>query len=97
MSKKEFNGHKVCEALSDPTRAEILRYLVRAYPNPRTISDIERALLRRVSTTTISFHLRKLREAELIATNGRGKGFKAVSKALGIKFDGEGFYVEGVK
>lgn len=97
MSKGEFNGHKVCEALGDPTRTEIFRHLVGAYPKAQTISEIERALSRHISATTISFHLRKLREAGLITTDGHKKGFRAVRRAFIITFSDDGFHVESVK
>jgi len=97
MLEKKLNGHKVCEALKDYTRTEILRHLVNVYPKAQTISEIERALTRRLSATTISFHLRKLREAGLITTNGHKKGFRAVRRAFSIKFNNNGFHVESVK
>lgn len=83
----------MCEALSDPTRTKIFQYLLRKYPEPLTISDIERILAKTVSATTISFHLRKLREAGLITTNGHKKGFKASGKAINIGFNGDGFRI----
>ena len=94
MSKKAFNGHKVCEALSDPTRTIILQHLVRMYPEPQTITKIEKTLPKNVSATTISFHLRKLRDAGLITTNGHKKGFRALRQALSIKFNGNGIHVK---
>lgn len=93
--KREFNGHKVCEALSDPTRTEIFKHLIHVYPNARTIAEIERVLRKRVSATTISFHLRKLREAGLITTDGHKRGFRATQRALNINFNGNGFHVKG--
>jgi len=97
MSEKNLNGHKICEALKDCTRTEILRHLVNVYPKTQTISEIEKALSKRVSATTISFHLRKLREAGLITTNGHKKGFRAVRRVLTLKFNNDGFHVESVK
>lgn len=91
---EQVNGHKICEALSDPTRTKILKYLLQSYPKAKTISEIEKILQKPVSATTISFHLKKLREAGLIATNGHKKGFKAAYKALRIGFNDNGFHVE---
>lgn len=93
--RKGFNGHKICEALSDPTRTRILQHLIRKYPKAQTISDIERILSKSVSATTISFHLKKLREAGLITTDGHKRGFRASGKAIKIGFNGNGFHVLG--
>ncbi len=93
--KKQFNGHRICDALSDPTRTRILRYLLQAYPEAKTINEIEKALPKQVSATTISFHLKKLREAGLIVTDGHKRGFRAAYKALNIGFNNNGFHVEG--
>lgn len=90
---KQFDGHKICEALSDPTRTKIFQYLLRKYPKAQTISDIEKILSKSVSATTISFHLKKLREAGLITTNGHKKGFRASRKGIKIGFNGNGFHV----
>lgn len=90
---KQPNGHKICEALSDPTRTKILQHLLKKYPEAQTISEIEKILSKSVSATTISFHLKKLREAGLITTNGHKKGFKASKKAITIGFNGNGFSV----
>ena len=92
--KKQFNGHKICDALSDPTRTRILKYLLQAYPEAKTINEIEKVLPKPVSATTISFHLKKLREAGLIVTDGHKKGFRAAYKALSINFNNNGFHVE---
>ena len=92
--RKEFNGHKICEALSDPTRTKILKYLLKEYPEARTITEIEKILPKPVSATTISFHLKKLREAGLITTNGHKKGFKATGKAINLEFNNDGFHIK---
>jgi len=94
MRGKELNGRKIGDAISDSTRAEILRHLLRVYPQPQTITDIEKALSKRVSPTTISFHLRKLRDAGLIATDGHKKGFRALSQTVSITIDNNGVHVE---
>ena len=97
MRRKELNGHKVGEAISDSTRTQILKYLIRAYPNSLTMSDIEKALSKPVSPTTISFHLHKLREAGLVTSDGHKKGFRALSQAFNIVVNDDGVRVEEVK
>jgi len=97
MRKKELNGHKVGEAISDSTRTQILKQLIRAYPSSLTMSEIEKTLSKPVSPTTISFHLHKLREAGLITSNGHKKGFRALSQAFSIVVDNDGVRVEEVK
>ena len=97
MSDKEIDACKICEALSDPTRIKILKFLISKYPLPQTISEIEKNLERKVSATTISFHLRKLREAGLVTTNGHKMGFKATKKSIKIEFDGEGMKIKEEK
>ena len=94
MSDKEIDACKICEALSDPTRIKILKFLISKYPLPQTISEIEKNLERKVSATTISFHLRKLREAGLVTTNGHKMGFKATKKSIKVEFDGEGMKIK---
>jgi len=94
MRKKEFNGHKVGEAISDSTRTQILKHLIRAYPKSLTMSEIEKALSKPVSPTTISFHLRKLREAGLVTSDGHKKGFRALSHAFNIVVNNDGVRVE---
>ncbi|MGQ9624091.1 MAG: ArsR/SmtB family transcription factor [Candidatus Bathycorpusculaceae bacterium] len=94
MPREELNGHKICEALSDPTRTKILKHLLSVYPKAQTITEIEKTLPRHVSATTISFHLKKLREAGLITTNGHKRGFKATKKVLNIDFNNNGFHIE---
>jgi len=97
MRKKELNGHKVGEAISDSTRTQILKRLIRAYPNSLTMSEIEKALSKPVSPTTISFHLHKLREAGLVTSDGHKKGFRALSQAINIVVNNDGVRVEEVK
>jgi len=97
MNEKEIDGCKICEALSDPTRIKILKFLISKYPLPQTISEIEKNLERKVSATTISFHLRKLREAGLVTTNGHKMGFKATKKSIKVEFDGEGMKIKEEK
>jgi len=97
MSRKKLNGRKIGDAISDSTRMEILQHLLSAYPNSLTMSNIEKVLSKHVSPTTISFHLRKLREAGLIITNGHKKGFRALRPTVNITINNNGVHVEEVK
>lgn len=45
---------------------------------------------------TIWFHVNKLREANLVDLNGSGEGFRAATKALSIRFNGDGIRVKEV-
>jgi DNA-binding transcriptional ArsR family regulator len=89
-----IDGHKICEALSDTTRTKILRRLIQVYPKAQTITEIEKILAKHVSATTISFHLKKLREAGLVTTNGHKRGFRATQKMLNIDFSNNGFHIK---
>ncbi|KPV63386.1 MAG: Helix-turn-helix domain protein [Candidatus Bathyarchaeota archaeon BA1] len=91
-SKKEFNGYKICEALSLPTRVRILQELIKAYPNKLTVSKLQEKTSE--PRMTIWFHLEKLREANLAVLNCSGKGFRAATKALTIRFNGNGVHLE---
>jgi DNA-binding transcriptional ArsR family regulator len=91
-SEKELNSHKVCEALSLPIRARILQELVKVYPKKLTISK-----LREITSEprmTVWFHINKLREANLVELNGSRRGFRAATKALTIRFNGNGIHLE---
>jgi len=68
--EKQFNGHKICNALSDPARTRILRFLLGIYPEAKPINDTGKILLKPVSATPMPLHLKKLREAELIVADG---------------------------
>jgi hypothetical protein len=46
---------------------------------------------------TIWFHMNKLREANLVELNGSRRGFKAVTRALTIRFNGDGIQLEEEK
>ena len=92
QNEEELNGHKVCEALSLPIRTRILLELVKVYPRKLTISK-----LREITSEprmTVWFHINKLREANLVELNGSRRGFKAATKALTIKFNGDGIHLE---
>jgi len=90
--KKELNGHKICEALSLPIRVRILQELIKAYPKRLTISK-----LREITSEprmTIWFHINKLRESNLIELDGSRRGFKAATRALTIKLNGNGIHLK---
>jgi len=92
QDEKELNGHKVCEALSLPVRVRILQELVKVYPQKLTVSK-----LREITSeprTTVWFHINKLREANLAELDGSRRGFRAATKALTIKFNGNGIHLE---
>jgi DNA-binding transcriptional ArsR family regulator len=90
--EKELDGHKVCEALSLPTRVRILQELVRVYPRKLTISNLGEITSEPRMTTW--FHVNKLREANLVELDGSKRGFKAARKALTIRFNGNGIHLE---
>jgi len=87
-SEKELNGHKICEALSQPLRASILQELVKAYPKKLSVSELQE--MTSEARMTIWFHINKLREANLVELNGSRRGFRAAARALTIRFNGEG-------
>lgn len=94
-SDKALNGHKVCEALSLPIRAQILQEFIKAYPSKLTISKLQEIIIE--PRMTIWFHVNKLREANLVDLNGSGEGFRAATKALSIRFNGDGIRVKEVR
>jgi DNA-binding transcriptional ArsR family regulator len=92
MDIKKLNGHKVCEALSLPIRVRILQELIKAYPDRLTISK-----LREITSEprmTIWFHINKLRESRLVELDGSRRGFRAATKALTIRLNGDGIHLE---
>ncbi|MDH5267275.1 MAG: helix-turn-helix domain-containing protein [Candidatus Bathyarchaeota archaeon] len=93
--EKELNGHKVCEALSLPSRMRILQELIKAYPNRLTISKLQQ--ITSEPRMTVWFHMNKLREANLVELNGSRRGFKAVTRAFIIRFNGSGIQLEEEK
>ena len=92
MLKKELNGHKICEALGLPIRVRILQELVRAYPNKLTVSKIQEATSQ--PRMTIWFHINKLRESNLVELDGSRRGFRATTRALTIRLNGNGIRLE---
>jgi len=93
--EKELNGHKVCEALSLPSRMRIFQELIKAYPNRLTISKLQQ--ITSEPRMTVWFHMNKLREANLVELNGSRRGFKAVTRAFIIRFNGSGIQLEEEK
>ena len=88
QSDKELNGHKICEALSQPLRASILQELVKVYPEKLSVSELQEMMSE--ARMTVWFHLDKLREASLVQLDGSRRGFRAAAKALMIRFNGDG-------
>lgn len=94
MLKGEIdNGPTICDALSLPVRAELLRELINAYPARLSIGQLKRRLKLTLADMTVHFHLRKLSECGLIELDGSGRGFRALKQTLSIKFNGNGFHV----
>jgi DNA-binding transcriptional ArsR family regulator len=95
MNVKKLNGHKVCEALSLPTRVRIQQELIKAYPNRLIISKLQEMMSE--PRTTIRFHTNKLRESNLVELNGSRRGFRAATRALTIRLNGNGIHLEETK
>ena len=95
MAKKELDGHKICEALSLPIRAQILRELIKVYPKKLTISKLQKTTSE--PRMTVWFHINKLKETNLVELNGSRKGFRAAARALTIRFNGNGIHLEETK
>ncbi len=91
-SDEELNGHKICEALSQPLRASILQELVKAYPGKLSVSELQE--ITSEARMTVWFHVDKLREAQLVELNGSKRGFRAAARALTIRFNGDGIRLE---
>ena len=91
-SEKELNGHKICEALGQPLRASILQELVKAYPEKLSVSKLQEIISE--PRMTVWFHINKLREANLVELNGSRRGFRAATRALTIRFNGDGIRLE---
>ncbi|UCG44988.1 MAG: helix-turn-helix transcriptional regulator [Candidatus Bathyarchaeota archaeon] len=92
---KDLDSHKVCEALSLPSRMRLLQELVKAYPNRLTISRLQQ--ITSEPRMTIWFHMNKLRAANLVELNGSKRGFKAVTRTVTIRFNSDGMYLEAAK
>lgn len=87
------DGAAVCHALGLRTRSEILRELMRCYPQRLSISEIKRRLNIALSHVTVHFHLRELSRCGLVELDGSGRGFRAQRGSLVIRFDKNGFRV----
>ena len=92
---KDLDGHKVCEALSLPSRMRLLQELIKAYPNRLTISNLQK--ITSEPRMTIWFHMNKLRDANLVELSGSKRGFKAATRAVTIRFNRDGMYLEAAK
>ncbi len=92
MNIEKLNGHKICEALSLPTRVRILQELIKAYPNRLTISKLQ--AITSEPRMTIWFHINKLRESNLVELDGSRRGFRAATRALTIRLNGNGIRLE---
>jgi len=92
MNIEKLNGHKVCEALSLPARVRILQELIKAYPKRLTISKLQEITLE--PRMTIWFHINKLRKSNLVELDGSRRGFRAATKALTIRLNGNGIRLE---
>lgn len=86
-------GHTVFEALSDPTRLEILHSLQNG---PTCVCELEASL--GVGQSLLSYHLRVLREAGVVGTTRRGRridyrirptALGRARRALAAAFEGE--------
>ena len=95
MNIEKLDGHKICEALSLPTRVRILQELIKAYPNRLTISRLQEITLE--PRMTIWFHINKLRESNLVELDGSRRGFRAATKAVTIRLNGNGIRLEETK
>ncbi|MGQ9460098.1 MAG: winged helix-turn-helix domain-containing protein [Candidatus Bathyarchaeaceae archaeon] len=95
MDAEKLNGHKICEALSLPTRVHILQELIKAYPKRLTISKLQE--ITSEPRMTIWFHINKLRESNLVELDGSKRGFRAATRALAIKLNGDGIHLEGME
>ena len=95
MNARKLSCHKICEALRLPARVCILQELIKAYPNILTISK-----LREITSEpcmTVWFHINKLRESNLVELDGSRRGFRAATRALTIRLNGNGIHLEETK
>jgi len=94
LKRENANGTVICDALSLSTRAELLRELIRAYPARLSIGQLKKRLKLTLADMTVHFHLRRLSECGLIELDGSGRGFRALNRALSIRFNGNGFHID---
>jgi DNA-binding transcriptional ArsR family regulator len=94
FKKENRDAPAICDALSVPTRAELLRELIRAYPERLSIGQLKKRLGLNLADMTVHFHLRRLSECGLVELDGSRRGFRALNRALSIRFNGDGFHIE---
>ena len=94
LNRESENASAICDALSLPIRAEILRELIRVHPARLSIGQLKKRLNLTLADMTVHFHLRRLSECGLIELDGSGRGFRALNRALSIRFNGNGFHVD---
>lgn len=92
MNVRELSCHKICEASRLSTRVRILQELIKAYPNRLTISKLQE--ITSEPRMTIWFHINKLRESNLVELDGSRRGFRAATRALTIRLNGNGIHLE---
>lgn len=75
---------RICKALADPTRVRLVQYLTFAESGTACACHLPDAL--GISQPTLSFHLRKLRDAGLItrAKRGRWVHYSVQSETLAV-------------
>jgi DNA-binding transcriptional ArsR family regulator len=95
MNARKLICHKICEALRLPTRVRILQELIKAYPNRLTISKLQE--ITSEPRMTIWFHINKLRESNLVELDGSRRGFRAATRALTIRLNGNGIHLEAME
>ena len=92
MNIRKLDCHKICAALRLPTRVRILQELIKAYPNRLTISKLQE--ITSEPRMTIWFHIKKLRESNLVELDGSRRVFRAATRALTIRLNGNGIHLE---
>jgi len=91
MNVRKLECHKICAALRLPTRVRILQELIKAYPNRLTISKLQETTSE--PRMTKWFHIKKLRESNLVELDGCRRGFRAATRALTIRLNGNGIHL----
>jgi len=94
LKRENDDAPAICDALRLPIRAELLRELIKAYPERLSIGQLKKRLSLTLADMTVHFHLRKLSDCRLIELDGSGRGFRALNLALLVRFNGNGFHVE---
>ena len=94
LRRENDSAPAICDALSLPIRAELLRELIRAHPERLSIGQLKKRLKLTLADMTVHFHLRRLSDCGLVELDGSGRGFRALNRALSIRFNGNGFHIE---